>query len=283
LVVNPILSMEDLRKQIGDPSLRILDCRFMLQDVNWGENSYREAHIPGAVYADLNKNLSSCVGPKTGRHPLPVEQDFIVFIQSSGISNDSHVVTYDDASGSMAAARLWWLLRAYGFENVQVMDGSFSEWKVAGFPTTNKKTIYPSGLFKGKLNPAWVVGAETVDQSRKDNSRILIDARSHDRFMGQNEVIDHVAGHIPGAVNRPILDNLGVDKKFKPPQKLQEEFRILIGNRPPENIIFYCGSGVTACYNHLALEIAGMHGAKIYPGSWSEWITNPAHEIAVGE
>jgi thiosulfate/3-mercaptopyruvate sulfurtransferase len=275
--------MDKLTQRLGEPSLRIVDCRFVLQDVNWGSSSFVEAHIPGAVFADLNKNLSSSVGPKTGRHPLPVERDFIDFVQKSGISNDSHVVAYDDASGSMAAARLWWLLRAYGLENVQVMDGSFSDWKTAGFPTTKEVKTYPYGSFQGKLDPHWIVDATAVNLARKDVFRILIDARSHDRFQGQNEVIDPVAGHIPGAVNRPNLDNLGVDKKLKSPQNLREDFQSLIADRKTENVILYCGSGITAAYNHLAMEIAGLHGAKIYPGSWSEWITDPIHEIALGE
>jgi thiosulfate/3-mercaptopyruvate sulfurtransferase len=281
--VYPVISMEDLNKLAGDQSLRIVDCRFSLQDLKWGENSFKEAHIPGAIYADLNINLSSPVGPKTGRHPLPLEMDFINFMQEAGISKESHVVAYDDASGSMAAARLCWLLRAYGLENVQVMDGSISGWKAAGFPITSEKTNVKKSVFQGKLDPKWIVDAGVVDQARKDHSRVLIDARSHDRFMGQNEVIDKVAGHIPGAVNRPMLENLGPDNKFKSAELLRKDFQTLIGERKTENVILYCGSGVTACFNFLAMEAAGLHGAKVYPGSWSEWITDPAHEIALGE
>ena len=280
---SPIISMEELQNQLVDPSLRIVDTRFLLQDVNWGSNSFANEHIPGAVYADLNKNLSSRVGSKTGRHPLPTEHDFVDFVQFVGISAGTHIVVYDDAFGSLAAARLWWLLRAYGFENVQVLDGSFSDWKNTGFPTTSELSLYPRGTFQGKLDPRWIVDASIVDLARKDNSHILIDARSHDRFMGQNEIIDPVAGHIPGAVNRPILDNLSTDKKFKTSLTLEEEFLALLTEHKPENAILYCGSGVTACYNHLAMEIAGLSGAKVYPGSWSEWIINPLHEIALGE
>jgi thiosulfate/3-mercaptopyruvate sulfurtransferase len=278
----PIIPVEELVKNLGDPMLRIIDCRFMLQDVHWGENSFNVAHIPGAGYANLNKDLSSNIGPNTGRHPLPTEKDFVDFIQRSGISIENHVVAYDDASGSMAAARMWWLLRAYGFINVQVMNGSYSDWVKAGLPITADKSNYPRGTFQGILNHDWVVEAETVDEARSDKNKILIDARSHDRFLGQNEIIDPVAGHIPGAYNRPLLDNLNPDNKLKSPKKLRGDFLALIGKRRIEDVILYCGSGVTASFNHLAMETAGLHGAKIYPGSWSEWITDPSHKIAIG-
>jgi thiosulfate/3-mercaptopyruvate sulfurtransferase len=255
----------------------------MLQDLNWGRRSFDEAHIIGSAYADLNKHLSSSVGPKTGRHPLPQEKEFISFIRSLGISNNSHVVVYDDASGSMAAARLWWLLRMYGLETVQVLNGSFSDWKTAGLPVESSENNFPAGSFQGGLDQTMIVDAATVDQARRDSAHLLIDARSHDRFIGENETIDTVSGHIPGAVNRPLLDNLGADKKLKPAHILAADFKALIGNRKIDDAILYCGSGVTACYNLLAMEVAGLHGAKIYPGSWSEWITNPSHEIATNE
>ncbi|HEX7556347.1 MAG TPA: sulfurtransferase [Leptolinea sp.] len=281
--IHPIIEMDELKNQLSDESLRIIDCRFSLQDVTWGFHSYELSHIIGATYADLNKNLSSKIGSKTGRHPLPFENDFVAFIQESGISNHSHVVAYDEASGSMAASRLWWLLRAYGMQNVQVLNGSFSDWVAMGYPVASQKTHYSHGSFKGKLNPDWIVDAAAVNKARIDSDKILIDARSHDRFIGQNEVIDNVAGHIPGAVNRPVLDNLAANKKLKPAFELKADFLALIGDINPENVILYCGSGATACFNHLAMEIARLHGAKIYPGSWSEWITDPSHKIATGE
>lgn len=283
MTMSPIISFIDSEKRVKDQQYRFVDCRFSLQNLLWGKDSYQQDHIPGAFYADLNLNLSSPIGTGTGRHPLPDEISFVKYLSSMGISPEIIVIAYDDAFGSLGAARLFWLLHVYGHFNVQVLDGSYSAWKSEGFPTSTLIPTVAKTQFTGSQNLEMIVGAEEVESAINNPKRLLIDARSHDRFIGQNEVIDPVAGHIPGAVNRPVTENINSLSKFKTSTELNEEFKHLIGLRKTNNVILYCGSGVTACHNYLAMEIAGFNGAKIYAGSWSEWITNPDHKIAIGE
>jgi thiosulfate/3-mercaptopyruvate sulfurtransferase len=282
MTISPIISFIDAEKKLNDQQYRFMDCRFSLQNVLWGWNSYQQDHIPGALYADLNLHLSSPVSPGTGRHPLPDENIFVEFLCSNGIEPEITVIAYDDAFGSLGAARLFWLLHVYGHFNVQVLDGSYSTWKCDGFPSSYLVPTIARTRFSGQKNLEMIVNAEEVELAITNPELLLIDARSNDRFNGQNEVIDPIAGRIPGAVNRPVSENINFHSKFKTSNELNEEFTHLMGHREPENIILYCGSGVTACHNYLAMEIAGLHGAKIYAGSWSEWITNPDHKIAIG-
>lgn len=275
-----LVSAETLYAHIDDPSWRIFDCRHDLIHPDAGAAAYREAHIPNAQFLHLDDDLS---GPKTGtngRHPLPAPDAFAATLSRCGMSNESQVVAYDDAGG-MYAARLWWLLRWLGHERVAVLDGGLPAWQRARYRLTDKTPAIAPATFRWRLceHP---VDAAYVETHLGDADLLLLDARAADRFRGENETLDPAAGHIPGAVNRPFRDNLAGDGRFKPATQLREEFTVLLRGQPAEQIVAYCGSGVTACHDLLALEIAGLHGARLYGGSWSEWCAQPKRPIATG-
>ncbi|MFL6653902.1 MAG: sulfurtransferase [Sulfurifustis sp.] len=275
-----LVSVETLQAHVDDASWRIFDCRHDLTRPDAGALAYREAHIPNAQFLHLDTDLS---GPKTGtngRHPLPSPASLAATLGRCGVSNESQVVAYDDAGG-MYAARLWWLLRWLGHDKVAVLDGGLPAWQRAGYPVTDKMpTVLPATLrWRLRERP---VDAAFVAAHLGDAEVVLLDARTADRFRGENETIDPVAGHIPGAVNRPFRENLTGDGRFKPAAQLREEFAALLPRQPAENVVAYCGSGVTACHNLLALEHAGLHGARLYAGSWSEWCAQPQRPIATG-
>ena len=262
-------------------NLRIVDCRFDLGDTGAGRSAYARSHIPGAVYAHLDEDMSGPIVPgRTGRHPLPDAPLFARTVARLGISNQSQVALYDDSGGSMAA-RMWWMLRWIGHEAVAVLDGGWGAWTAAGLPTRGGAETAPAGSFTANPRPELVVDATEMLAKTASGGALVIDARGADRFRGENETHDPIGGHIPGASNLPHVGNLR-DGLFRDPAELAARFAELMGNRPPSELIFYCGSGVSACHNALALEHAGLGEARLYPGSWSDWITDPSRPTAQG-
>jgi thiosulfate/3-mercaptopyruvate sulfurtransferase len=269
-----------------DPNLVVLDCRFDLGDPQAGRRAYLNGHIPGAHFADLNTDLASAIGPETGRHPLPDPQAFAANLAAWGVHAASQVVVYDEVNGSFAA-RAWWLLRWVGHPTVAVLDGGFKSWLAAGGPTAvGEEGRAPHSLHASPA-PARVDGNAVVDAAQvmsllRDPKRLLVDARAADRYAGSVEPIDAVAGHVAGAVNHPFAANLAADGRFLPPEELRQRWAAELAGRSPADVVAMCGSGVTACHNLLSLEVAGLHGAKLYAGSWSEWIRDPSRPIATG-
>jgi thiosulfate/3-mercaptopyruvate sulfurtransferase len=275
---NPLIAADQLNQHLNNPSWVIVDCRFNLANPDAGFTAYRHGHIPNASYAHLNNDLSSPVTAMTGRHPLPHVNQLAKKLGEWGISTTSHVVVYDDVSGAFAG-RLWWLLRQLGHQNVAVLDGGYKHWQQLGLPITTALPTNKPTIFRPYCNEAPGLTAMQVENALAQKSICLIDARTQERFHGQHEPIDPVAGHISGAANRPFQNNLDGSGFFHQPERLKAEFSSLIAGKSPEQVVHMCGSGVTACHNLLAMEIAGLRGSKLYPGSWSEWITNPNHSV----
>jgi thiosulfate/3-mercaptopyruvate sulfurtransferase len=276
-----LISAEHLFQHLDEPHWIIVDCRFSLADADAGGRNYRKGHIPNARYAHLNKDLSSPVTACTGRHPLP---DFSVLARKLGlwgVGNRSQVVVYDDTGGAFAG-RLWWLLRCMGHENVAILDGGINHWLRRGYAiTTDLPTVKPA-VFRVYLNEKnWLNAAQVRNQLAAKIIK-LIDARTPERFQGKQEPIDPVAGHIPGALNRPFQSNLDSQGLFLAPEELRQQFKRLLNNVPAEQTVHMCGSGVTACHNLLAMEYVGLSGSKLYAGSWSEWIRDKNRAIAAG-
>ncbi len=262
--------------------LVILDCSFELGDPQAGHRTFAAGHVPGAHYIHLEDTLSAPKTGRNGRHPLPDPDGFVRALASLGVSNDTQVVAYDNAGG-MYASRLWWMLRWVGHQAVAVLDGGLAAWQAAGLPVT-QDAGQPALAGDLSRRPSRV---RTVDYAEvlanlDSGARLVIDARAPDRYRGENETIDPVGGHIPGARNRLFRDNLGADGRFKPAAQLRDELSQMIGARSPDELVSQCGSGVTACHNLLALEVAGLPGAALYPGSWSEWCAQPGARIATG-
>jgi len=279
-----LIAPRQLAERLGEPKLVILDCRFALEDVDYGQRSYAEGHLAGAHFADLERDLSGpVVKGVTGRHPLPQPGRLIERFQQWGISNDSEVVLYDDGPGAFAA-RAWWLLAWLGKRNgVFILDGGLKAWHAAGLPLSLDPAERHEGTFSGKPDPKLLVSAQQLRERLGDPALTLLDARALPRFRGEVEPIDPVAGHIPGAQCAAFTDNLGSDGRFLPPDQLKARFAALLGPRKPEELVAYCGSGVTACHNLFALSLAGYPLAPLYAGSWSEWITDPQRQVATGD
>ena len=259
----------------------VVDCRFDLADPSAGERAYAAGHLPGAHYFHLDRELS---GPKTGtngRHPLPERDALAQRFGDHGLANGVQVVAYD-AQGGMYAARLWWLLRWLGHDSVAVLDGGVDAWVEAGLPLVKDVPTETPRLFEHGAPLAVTINAAGIERNLQTHERVVIDARAADRYRGENETIDPVGGHIPGALNRPFKDNLSPDGRFKSAHTLRDEFHAVLGTTPSERAVMQCGSGVTACHNLLAMEVAGLHGAALYGGSWSEWSANPARPVATG-
>lgn len=282
MIHTTLISTDTLSAHLADLHWAVVDCRFDLAAPEWGAAAYRQAHIPGAVYAHLDRDLSGPITPTTGRHPLPASATFQARLSGWGIGKHTQVVVYDTEAGAYAA-RLWWLLRYYGHFAVAVLDGGFPKWQREGRPTRAGVEMRPPSHFVGRPNDGMYVGAEEVDRLRLDPRHRLIDARSAVRFRGEQEPIDPVAGHIPGAVNRFHGENLRPDGTFLPKEQLKAEFERLLAGAPPERAVVYCGSGVTSCHHLLAMEHAGLSGARLYVGSWSEWIRDERRPRAAGE
>ena len=278
---NTLISAATLNENINNPKWVIIDCRFSLANRDAGSFAYRHGHLPNARYAHLNNDLSSATTDFTGRHPLPNFTHLANKLGAWGITNDTQVVVYDDAGGTFAG-RLWWLLNSLGHPKVAVLNGGIQNWLKQGYPlTTTLPTLQPTP-FRPYLNPTYWLTATQVQNKLAKKSICLIDARTPERYRGEQEPIDPVAGHISGALNRPFQLNLDNTGLFLSAQSLNSQFIKLIGTTAPEQVVHYCGSGVTACHNLLAMEIAGLTGSKLYAGSWSEWIRDKNRGVAKG-
>ena len=275
---NTLVRAEELAAHLDDPDWIVFDCRHDLADTVAGRRAYAQSHIPGACFLHLDDDLS---GPKTGgngRHPLPRAETFCTRMASLGMQNGKQAVAYD-ASGGFYAARLWWMLRWVGHTRVAVLDGGWEAWLKAGLGVTAQSPAIQSAVFNGTARDI-AVDTQYVMGHLEQPHDILIDARSPDRFRGENETLDPVGGHIPGALNRFFKNNLAADGAFKPAAELRAEFAGLLDAELPHRVVHQCGSGVTACHNLLAMEIAGLPGSKLYPGSWSEWCSDPQRPVA---
>ncbi|TFV89766.1 sulfurtransferase [Oxalobacteraceae bacterium OM1] len=279
-----LISASDLALHIQDPNWIVFDCREDLANRGAGRLMFESGHLPGAQHVDLEVDLSDKTpGPNgefRGRHPLPTRDAFIETLRRLGVNANAQVVAYD-AQGGMFAARLWWMLRWVGHEAVAVLDGGLAAWQAQGLALTNAVDAKPRGTIQAHRALVSTVSAPEVLANIGRGERLVVDARSPDRFRGENETIDPVGGHIPGARNRFFKDNLGADGRFKSPEQLRADWNAVIAD--PQRSIMQCGSGATACHNLLALEVAGLGGAALYPGSWSEWCADSNRPIASGE
>jgi thiosulfate/3-mercaptopyruvate sulfurtransferase len=264
-----------------DDSWTIVDCRYDLHDAPWGALQYREGHIPGAVYASLSHDLAAPPTGTNGRHPLPCVEDIAATFGRLGISNETQVVAYDQDSG-MFASRLWWMLRYLGHDAVAVLDGGWTKWTREGRPVRSGVEHRPPAVFEARRRKELRVLADQVSANINDGALLLVDARAPERFEGHVEPIDRVAGHIPGAVNHPHKSNVADDGVLLPVERLRDRFTHTLGNRPADQVVMYCGSGVSACHNLLAMEHAGFGGGKLYPGSWSEWSADATRPVETG-
>ena len=275
-----ILSSETLQENLENPTWAILDCRFYLQEPERGYQEYLKSHIPGAVYVDLDRDLSGEIIPgKTGRHPLPDSQTFAETLSSWGIDQSAQVIAYDNKGGALAA-RLWWMLRWLGHERVAVLNGDWNAWSGLGYPVESGQVTRERKTFQPVEHPEYIADVELVEQIREDENYLLLDARSPKRYWGLEEPIDARAGHIPGAVTAPYENNLDREGFFLSPPELKERFDSLLAGLPSSQVIVYCGSGVTSNHNLIAMVEAGYEMGLLYPGSWSEWITDPNRPLA---
>ena len=282
--VAQLISPQALNERQSQPGLVILDCRFALEDPDYGLRSYAEGHIEGAQFADLERDLSGPVTKGvTGRHPLPDPDELIERLRGWGINNDSDVVLYDDGPGAFAA-RAWWLLAWLGKrDGVLLLDGGLKAWHGAGFPLNLDSVKLPRGHFDGVPDNQLLITADALQKRQDDPALTLIDARALPRFRGESEPIDPVAGHIPGAQCAAFNENLDSTGRFLTAEQLKRRFAEKLGDRSPDELVAYCGSGVTACHNLFALALAGYPLGKLYAGSWSEWINDPQRGVATGE
>ncbi|MFZ5636736.1 MAG: sulfurtransferase [Pseudomonadota bacterium] len=275
-----LIDAETLAAALDAADLRIFDCRFALNDPVAGEQAWRQSHLPGAQYAHLDRDLSGPHRPGAGRHPWPEAAAFGAWLGRCGVAPHTRVVAYDAGDGAYAA-RLWWLLRCFGHREVAVLDGGFARWTALGLPVSAETPSFPPARYDAAFDASRLLDADAVRQALVAGD-VLIDARAVERFRGEVEPIDRVAGHVPGARNRPYAMNLR-DGRFKPSSELAAEFAALLDGHPPQRAIAMCGSGVTACHHLLAMAHAGLTGARLFTGSWSGWIEDPARPIATGE
>ncbi|MRT28079.1 sulfurtransferase [Herbaspirillum sp. CAH-3] len=279
-----LISASELKSRAQYLNIVVVDCRHDLTNPAYGREAYAAGHLPQARFAHLDELLSGAktdaAGRFHGRHPLPDRQQFVQAMRELGINNDTQVVAYD-AHGGMYAARLWWLLRWIGHSDVAVLDGGMAAWQALGETLTSE---VPEAAVPGNIQDlsslVKTVDAQALLDNLKSQTLQVVDARAPDRFRGENETIDAVGGHIPGAKNRFFKDNLQADGHFKSATQLREEWLSVLGD--PQAAVMQCGSGVTACHNLLALEVAGLPGAHLYPGSWSEWSSDPQRPVATG-
>ncbi|HYX75295.1 MAG TPA: sulfurtransferase [Steroidobacteraceae bacterium] len=281
-----LIEPQELAARLDDPEWAIIDCRFDLARPEWGAQAYAAGHIPHALYAHLDRDLSAPRTARSGRHPLPALEVLAATFTRFGIDEGVQVIAYDQGPGAFAA-RLWWLLRWLGHAQVAVLNGGFAAWERAGLPLTRHSEPRAPRRFSARPEPgALASGGEVAELvhsgALRRGQRLLVDARSADRFAGENETLDPVAGHIPGARNHPFADNLDAHGRFLQPTQLRQSWQPTLRGAPARELIAMCGSGVTACHNLLALEAAGLCGARLYAGSWSEWINDPTHPVARG-
>jgi thiosulfate/3-mercaptopyruvate sulfurtransferase len=281
-----LIEPAELAAHLERPDWVIVDCRFDLVRPQWGEDVYSQGHIPGAVYAHLDRDLSGSTGPQTGRHPLPELEQLASTLGRWGIDRRTQVIAYDQANGAHAA-RLWWLLHWAGHPQVAVLNGGLAAWQRAGLPLSADRPSRAAREFAPAPRTARLVMAAELERMVADGTlssgrAALVDARAADRFTGQNETLDPVAGHIPGARNHPFTGNVDANGRFLGAQELRQRWLQTLGRTAPADTVAMCGSGVTACHNLLAMEVAGLSGARLYAGSWSEWIRDPGRPVARG-
>lgn len=275
-----LINTQSLVARLGQKDQIIFDCRFNLADPSAGEQAYQAGHIPSAFYLHLDDDLSSPIQADTGRHPLPDIKNFANKLAAYGLNRNTQVFVYDDNSGAFAG-RTWWLFRWLGHEAVAVLDGGLTAWIAAGGALEQTQAQKPKhlGNFQAQIQADYFLTTAALSQPHPYQ---LIDARSAERFRGELEPIDPLAGHIPGALNRPLTDNLS-NGQFKSPETLKQEWEAKLAGKSAREIVHMCGSGVSACHNLLAMEIAGLSGSRLYVGSWSEWIRDPKRPIATGD
>jgi thiosulfate/3-mercaptopyruvate sulfurtransferase len=281
--ITHLVSTHALAEHLDDPNWIVFDCRFLLTQPDAREADYLQAHIPGAVYAHLDRDLSAPIVPGvTGRHPLPAPEKAARRFGELGIGPGMQVVAYDDLGGSLAAVRLWWMLRWLGHTAVAVLDGGWQGWLAEGRPVRNGTETRPAQPFAARPQPGMLLTSDEVEQIRRDPAYRLVDVRLPERYRGEVEPIDPLAGHIPGALNLPYTNNLNAEGKFRTPQELYDFYSAELGGVPAGRVVFYCGSGVTSIHSLLALQIAGLGEARLYAGSWSEWIASRQRPVALG-
>ena len=274
-----LVSTEELNRHLDDPDWVVFDCRFTLTDPGAGKAAYDQGHIPGARYAHLDDDLAAPVGPTTGRHPLPDPQILAEKLGEWGVDHGKQVVVYDDAFGAMAV-RMWWLLKWLGHEKVALLDGVLPKWIREKRPMTDAVPAIAPAVFSAKVNDEMWITADDLQVALNKGEVVLLDARAEERFSGEVEPLDKVAGHVPGAFNLPWEDNLDLGGDLLSPGELRELYQEIMGDRQGKMVVNMCGSGVTACHNILAMEHAGLHGSRLYAGSWSEWITDTRRPVA---
>ena len=273
-----LITTDALARHLADPDYAIVDCRFALEDDAWGEREYLARHIPGAVYAHLDRDLSGIKTGRNGRHPLPSADALAETFSRMGIDASGQVVAYGGQS-DMFPARLWWLLRWLGHDDAAVLDGGIEKWIAEGRPVSSGPEARGRRQFVGAPRPGMLSDAREVAESARKSDWRIIDARAPERYRGDLEPTDKAAGHIPGATNHFFKKNLDEHGTFLKPDDLRQTLETTLGGATPDHVVCYCGSGVSACHNLLALEHAGLRGAKLYPGSWSEWSSDPARPV----
>ena len=277
-----LISAAELARHLDDPTFVIVDVRHDLaQPETFGEEAYARSHIAGAAFAHVDRDLSARRTPHNGRHPLPTPEAAAALFGRLGIDATRQVVAYDQGNG-MFAARLWWMLHWLGHDSAAVLDGGFAKWVREGLPVSAEPpAARPATFVPTRVRPT--VNATGIVASLPRHGLLLLDARAAERYRGDVEPIDPVAGHIPGAINRPYTRNVGADGTFRSPRELRGEFEGMLHGRPPDDLVHYCGSGVSACHNLLAMTVAGYPLTRLYPGSWSEWITDRARPVSKGQ
>ena len=282
MFISTLVATEDLAAHLDDPKWVVLDCRFTLTDPEAGRQAYLKDHIPGAHYVHLDLDMAAPVTDTSGRHPLPDMHLLAARLSAWGVGVNKQVVVYDDSYGAMAV-RLWWMLRWLGHPGAALLDGGYPKWRKEQRPLTAEPSSPGKAQFVCLAEPSQIAHVDEVLRASQTGDTLIIDARPDRRFSGEYEPLDPVAGHIPGSVNWPFDENLDIDGTFLPPEALRENYQTLLHGRAPWQVIHSCGSGVTACHNLLAMEVAGLSGSRLYPGSWSEWIRDPARPVATGE
>jgi thiosulfate/3-mercaptopyruvate sulfurtransferase len=277
---NTLVDTDTLARHLDDPSWVVFDCRHDLARPDWGAAEYAKSHIPGARFLHLDRDLSAPTTGKNGRHPLPDPQVLAAKLGAAGVGPATQVVVYD-AQREVYAARAWWSLRWLGHDAVAVLDGGWGKWLKEDRPETEAVPAPTPAKFAARVRPL-AVDAAFVLAHLRDPAVKVIDARGNDRYRGENETLDPVAGHIPGSVNRVIKENLDAAGRFKPAAQLRAEWEALLAGLAPGQVVHSCGSGVAACHNLFAMELAGLSGSRLYGGSWSEWVADPSRPVATG-
>ncbi|MEW6292223.1 MAG: sulfurtransferase [Pseudomonadota bacterium] len=282
MMSNTLVKVDELVAHLDDPNWRIFDCRHDLSNLDYGAQAYAKGHIPGALFMHCDRDLSGPLTGRNGRHPLPDIATFAARLSACGVGPETQVVAYDN-EGGVFASRLWWMLRWLGHDKAALLDGGLAGWKRAKQLMEIEVRRFAPAAFVPRPRDIQVDAAYVLAHLRAPDM-LLLDARNEDRYAGRKETLDPVGGHIPGAINRFFYDNLDdAGIYFKPADELRAEFAEIIEGRDPRTVVQVCGSGVTACHNMLAMEVAGLHGSKLYAGSWSEWCSDPSRPVATGD